>query len=199
MSILDLLAKGARGVGRAARGVGRVAGDAAHFARTDLPWMVGPGAALGGASSALSGGDLNDIGEGAGYGAAAQLAALGLAKVPGLRLAALPMMMAGPGVGGALSVRGDVDAAARKILAFSNGDPARMERAADILYGDSARPEEIVRSSRHQSNIYGIGSADQAGTSISGTERDAALARARQMLMEHGVQLTPSAPGAGHP
>jgi hypothetical protein len=191
VSILDLLGRGARGVGRA---VGDMLPYEARFWPGDLmqgarevPYVTS--STMGALSAGLSGGDGEDVLRGAGYGLAGGVGMRAAGALPGaMKLAALPSIGL-PALGGALAVRGDVDAAARKLLAFANNDPNRLEAASEILYGERQPYEEELGEPGYRGrrdNIYGIAGADEMGTSISGTERQAALQRAFEMLAERG-------------
>lgn len=161
------------------RGLMRAGGALRREAR-QLATPVAIGSTLGGTSAAASGGDWGDIGRGMMYGAGAGVGLRGIAALPGaLKLSVFPAL-ATPSIAGALAVHGDVDAAARKLLMIAQGDPQRLEGAADILYGERSPYESEIGPSGQ--NSYGISASDEIGTALSGTERDAAVQRAYEML-----------------
>ena len=166
MGLLSALGRGARGLR-----------DRAAF--NGAGWGMGIGAALGGASAAGNGGDMGDIGRSALIGGA--LGGAGGVIAPGLGLAGA----LGGGVAGMMSTQGDVDAAARKILAASRGDPSSIGRVADMLYGAPATEDEMGYGRYGRSNRYGVSSSDQMGMNAIAVERDAAVQRAYEMA---GVQ-----------
>lgn len=162
MGLLSALGRGARRLG-----------DRASF--NAVPWTMGLGAAMGGASAAGNGGDMGDIGRSALIGGA--MGGAGMIS-PGLGvLGAL-----GASVPGAMSTRGDVDAAARKIVAASRGDPRNIERAADLLYGADAAPEEMGYGRMGRSNYYGVSASDRAGMGLIDVERQQAVQRAYELM-----------------
>lgn len=161
-----------RGAMRGASALGRRASFNA------VPWTMGLGAAMGGASAAGNGGDMGDIGRSALIGGA--MGGAGIVS-PGLGIAGA----LGASIPGMMSTRGDPDAAARKIVMAAQGDPANIERAADLLYGGAPTEDEMGYGRNGRSNRYGVSASDQAGMSSIDVEREQAVMRAYQMM---GVQ-----------
>lgn len=162
-----------RSVGRAARRVGD------HTSMNGVPWLAATGALMGGASAAGNGGDMQDIGRSALIGGA--MGGGGAAVAPGLGI----LGALGAGAVGMNSTHGDVDAAARKIVMATRGDPNNIERVADLLYGGAPTEDEQGYGRYGRSNRYGVSTSDQVGMSSIDVERKMAVQRAREMM---GVQ-----------
>ena len=149
-------------------------------------WTGGIGAGFGGLSTAASGGDGEDVGRGAAVGAAlggAPMLALG-------RVGALPAIIGAIAANpyGAYQVRGDVDAAARKILQYARNRD-EIQRVGELLWGDAERPDELSRGYKGRAqSIYGIGGFERPGTAIANVDRDAAIRRAVEMADERGMR-----------
>lgn len=161
------------------RAIGRGARELGNRARFNgAGWGAALGAGIGGAAAMGNGGDAGDVGRSALIGGA--MGAGGAMVSPLLG----PAGALGAGAVGMMSTVGNVDAAARKIIQASRGDPANIQRAADLLYGANPTQDEMGYGRGGRSNVYGVSGSDQVGMSAINVERDQAVKRAYEMLGE---------------